>query len=588
MSWLPYSPAVAAYLERHAIDLDIAYRLGVRYDRDTVVYPYTAPDGHTYQRRRDLNDPKRRTKQPPGEPLTLWWPAGRPEGGSSVLLCEGEPDALAALTALEGREDAPTVCGLPGTTTPPPTIAAELGQVGTLYLALDGDEAGRDCADKIARALQHHVELRVVEFDEEQDLADRLASEAAGPAWLVHALEQAPVAPRVRTAPPTGDYPRRRRRRQADEAADRSVRAESLVDTRPEPARWLWADRIPLGTATLLVGREKVGKSTLSTELAGQLSRGLLEGDCSGEAADTLIVTYEDSAARTLVPRLMAAGADLSRVHLLTAQRGGAPDLVTLPADVERIGELAEERGARLIIVDPLSASLGSDVDGHRDQDIRRAIAPLVALAERHDLAVLAVAHLNEAQGGDALSRVLGSRGLTAAVRSVLTFGRAPDAEDGSPDRVLAHAASNLGPEAASLACRVEGRDVEGPDGETIPTSRLVIVGVSQTRADDLVATPTREKLSERDEAAEFLRGELADGPRPVTELRSTAEALDIRWTTLRRAKDRLGVVSTRELSRGGRVHLTLRTGSVAPSKEAFHTGLRRRAFPPDAAGSRR
>ena len=88
MSWLPFSPAVAAYLERHAIDLDVAHRVGVRYDRDTVVYPYTAPDGHTYEPRRDLNDPKPRTKQPPGEPLSLWWPVGRTESGSCVLLCE--------------------------------------------------------------------------------------------------------------------------------------------------------------------------------------------------------------------------------------------------------------------------------------------------------------------------------------------------------------------------------------------------------------------------------------------------------------------------------------------------------------------
>lgn len=334
----------------------------------------------------------------------------------------------------------------------------------------------------------------------------------------------------------------------AEPRGGRAIVAETLAGIRAERARWLWAGRVPLGTATLLVGREKLGKSTLSVELAAQLSRGTLEGDLRGDPAATLIVSYEDSAARTIAPRLMAAGADLGRVHRVAAQRDGAPDLVTLPADVERIGELAVERGARLIVVDPLSASLGSDVDGHRDQDIRRAIAPLVALAERRDLAVLAVAHLNKAPGGDALSRVLGSRGLTAAVRSVLTFGRAPEADEGSPDRVLAHAASNLAPEAPSLACRIEGREVLTDDGETIPTSRLVIGEEVDTRADDLISTRSDDERTDTDLAADWLADELADGEwrasRPVKE---AAKAAGHSERTIQRARRALGVEDRRD-----------------------------------------
>ncbi len=159
--------------------------------------------------------------------------------------------------------------------------------------------------------------------------------------------------------------------------ARRSVTAESFAAIHAEPTRWLWDRRIPLGAATLLVGREKLGKSTLTAELAARLSRGTLEGDLRGTHAATLIVTYEDSAGRTTKPRLMAAGADLSRVHRVSAQRDGGADLVTLPADVDSVAALAAETEARLVIVDPLSASLGADVDGHRDQDIRRALAPL-------------------------------------------------------------------------------------------------------------------------------------------------------------------------------------------------------------------
>lgn len=322
----------------------------------------------------------------------------------------------------------------------------------------------------------------------------------------------------------------------------REVLAESFAAVRAERARWLWARRIPLGTATLLVGREKLGKSSLTCELAAQLSRGLLDGDLHGQPAATLIITFEDSASRTIKPRLMAAGADLAHVHHVRAQCGGSADLVTLPGDVERLGALAVETGARLVIVDPLSASLGSDVDGHRDQDIRRALAPLVALAERADLALLALAHLNKSQGGDALSRVLGSRGLTAAVRSVLTFGRAPDVEEDSPERVLAHPASNLAPEAPSLAYRHEGREVLADDGDIIDTNRLVLLGECDTRADELITTRSGDERTDTESAGDWLADELADGEwHQSRAVKAAAKAAGHADRTLERARASIG-----------------------------------------------
>jgi len=216
----------------------------------------------------------------------------------------------------------------------------------------------------------------------------------------------------------------------------REIVAESFASIAAERTRWLWDRRIPLGCATLLVGREKLGKSTLTDELAARLSRGELPGDFAGEPAGTLIVSYEDSAARTIKPRLMAAGADLAHVHRTLAMSKGARDLVTLPDDVERIGELAVRYGVRLLVIDPLSAALNGKIDAHREQDMRRqALAPLAQLAEECDLAVLGLAHFNKARAGDLLSRVLGTRGLTAGVRSVLAFGRDPDADEDSVDR---------------------------------------------------------------------------------------------------------------------------------------------------------
>ena len=122
MARLDFSPAVVGYLERHAVDPELAYGLGVRSDRDAIVYPYTTPRGESYTRRRDLADERKVTKQPSGEPLILWWPAGRPAAGADVLLTEGEPDALAALSALDGHPVA--VAALPGTEIPADRVTA--------------------------------------------------------------------------------------------------------------------------------------------------------------------------------------------------------------------------------------------------------------------------------------------------------------------------------------------------------------------------------------------------------------------------------------------------------------------------------
>jgi hypothetical protein len=327
----------------------------------------------------------------------------------------------------------------------------------------------------------------------------------------------------------------------------RSIVSESFASIRAERTRWLWAGRIPLRAPTLLVGREKLGKSTLTVALAAGVSRGTLPGDLMGTPASVLMLSYEDSAATTVKPRLIAASADPARVFQTKAEREGVRDLVSLPDDVEAIGSIVREHECRLVIVDPFSASLGADINSHRDQDIRRTIAALAQLAELTDAALLLVAHFNKAQGGDSLTRVLGSRGLPAAARSVLVFGKAPDAEDGSPDRVLAHAACNVAAEAPSLACRIEPRVIEDETGD-IETSRLAFLGDCDTHADDLLATRGEDERSDREIAADWLADELADGEwRKSAEVKARAKEEGIADRTLQRARVLLGVEDRRE-----------------------------------------
>lgn len=313
-----------------------------------------------------------------------------------------------------------------------------------------------------------------------------------------------------------------------------------------ERTAWLWAGRIPLGAPTLLVGREKLGKSTLTVKLAADVSRGTLDGDLKGKPANVLLLSYEDSASNTVKPRLLAAGADVRRIFCAQAQQDGLRDLVSLPSDVERIAALVRDHRCRLIVVDPFSASLGTEINSHRDQDVRRAMAALTQIAEAERAALLLVAHFNKAPAGDALTRVLGSRGLTAASRSVLVFGRDPDAEDGSPDRVLAHAACNLAPEAPSLACRIEPQVIEHRAG-VIETSRLVILGDCDVHADHLLATRGEDERSDRDIAADWLADTLADGLwHQAAEVKARAKTGGIAERTLHRARKQLGIEDRR------------------------------------------
>ena len=328
-----------------------------------------------------------------------------------------------------------------------------------------------------------------------------------------------------------------------------------LATVRPRPVRWLWQHRIPLGAPTLLAGKPKLGKSTLAHDLAAKVTTGTLDGDLEGTPAGVLVVTFEDLVAETVVPRLTAAGAALERVRTVEVERDGERDLVSLPDDLAGIEGAVADLGARLLIVDPLMAALAGETNTHRDHHVRRVLGPVAKLAERNDLAVLTIMHLNKGQGADLIGRIGGSVAFTGAARSLLVFGADPadpDGEDGAA-RVLAQR-GNLAKRAPSLAYRIEGQVIDGPDG-SIETSRLVCLGESDAHADELLAAvASTEERMDRDAAVDFLRSELENGPRPVKEVRAAAKDAGISDRTLDRAKSQLRVKSERvgEHGRGG------------------------------------
>jgi hypothetical protein len=310
-----------------------------------------------------------------------------------------------------------------------------------------------------------------------------------------------------------------------------------------EKLSYLEPGRIPLGLVTVVGGYGGLGKSQYTCLLAAKLSR----GEYSQPAA-AMIATAEDSPSTTVRPRLEAVQADLDLVYFLSIQSDdGLTDGIAIPDDLDSVADEMQRVGARLLIVDPLVAHLPNEIDSHKDQSVRRALAPLYRLAQELDCAVVVCIHLNKAHGMQPLQRLSGSGAFGNAARSVLLLDRDPDDPDGEQGRrrVLAHVKSNDGPEMPSLLYEIAPILLPATaDEPEVETSRLALLGESPHNGRALLASAaaSEEERSALDEAEEFLLGELNDGQRhQAEELFKAAGKVGINYRTLRRARKTIG-----------------------------------------------
>ncbi|HEY7340346.1 MAG TPA: AAA family ATPase [Ktedonobacterales bacterium] len=311
---------------------------------------------------------------------------------------------------------------------------------------------------------------------------------------------------------------------------------------------WLWKGRIPLGAITLLDGDPGLGKSLITLDLAARVTRGREMPDgTDGVDGGVVLLSAEDALAATVRPRLAAAGADLDRVEMMRGVTlygsSGATNPtqrrdVLLPRDIREIERLIWQVEARLVVIDPLMAYLDLKVNSWRDQDVRRALAPLAALAERTGAAILVLRHLNKATGMNAIYRGGGSIGIVAAARSGLLVAKHPD--DPEHQRVLAATKSNLGPSLPSLSYRI----TTSWDSEGIPW--IEWQGECALSAEQALAAPQPEqdgaRSSKLEEAVEWLHTKLAKGPVLGRVVERAARGAGISDATLRRARGRLPI----------------------------------------------
>lgn len=342
----------------------------------------------------------------------------------------------------------------------------------------------------------------------------------------------------------------------------RRLIAHRASELEPEKLVWIWPGRIPEGKLVLLGGPPGLGKSQLTAFMAATVSTGghWPCGEGTTQVGDVIFMSAEDGTRDTIIPRLMAAGADRERVHIVEAATkpdGTGRKTFSLKTDVDLLEQMAREIGTvRLIVVDPISAYLGGG-DGNGNAETRELLEPLADMANRLRIAVVAVNHLNKGGAGQQspLNRFAGSIAFIAAARAAFAVIEDPDDKD---RRLLLQAKNNLGSRCQGLAFRIEQRIV----GDGVLSSNVMFESepVSITLDEALPASEGRGRSngrSTKDEAADFLRTILADGAVPVLRIEAEARAAGLlapdkpisQHKPFRAARDLLGITPQR---RGG------------------------------------
>ena len=281
----------------------------------------------------------------------------------------------------------------------------------------------------------------------------------------------------------------------------------SLIKTRRQ--KWFWEPFtghgvIPLGTATIVAGKGGEGKTTFMLHLAALASRGQLPGDLHGQKMATIVIGPEDDWDTVMVPRLKAAGADLDRIYQIevesTLDEFTSRRSLKFPLDVDMIEQAIGETGAKVLVVDPAPSLMHGDMN--KVQDVRQSYEPLIALAQRREIALILINHFNKG-GGSVSGGLSGSHAWRDLTRSYLAF--ATDEESG--ERVFSQDKNNYGESKGSYKFTLESVEVSTDDGETASVARVNFLGETDQTVGDSIsrANGDDEDLDDRNVAQSFV-----------------------------------------------------------------------------------
>ncbi len=311
-------------------------------------------------------------------------------------------------------------------------------------------------------------------------IGERMTGREMSPRELKLAMQQ--WARSEGDATHTGTEPTARR---ADGPLEkRDLRLTPASSTDPLPVFWGWADRLPMSSLAMVAGREGTGKSTFCAWLAAKVTTGALPGELLGKPRNVIYVVVEDSWRMTVVPRLMAAGADRSRVFRADIETLDTEDAtLSLPTDNPLLEARIVEQSVGLVIIDPIMSTMDDSLNENSTKQVRRVLDALAKMADRTGCMVVGIAHFNKGSSNESVMRVSASKAFTDVPRAVFTF--ADDADTGA--RVMTQSKNSLGPGRESVTYELEQTTVPTRLGPA-PVSRFVFTGESATSVDDILA----------------------------------------------------------------------------------------------------
>ena len=375
---------------------------------------------------------------------------------------------------------------------------SERPDVERVFLCLDADKAGEDACKRLAGLLPDTVSVTRIQpcmKDWNEVLVHR--AEIPNRNYFKSIVLKEPSKPET-------------------------VKIIRMSDVEPTPVEWLWKPYLPFGKLSVLQGNPGEGKTYFAMHLAAACTNGkLLPNMERMEPFNVIYQTAEDGLGDTVKPRLIEAGADLDRVLVIDDSD------VQLTLSDERIEKAIIENNARLVIIDPIQAYLGADVDMNRANEVRPIFMRLGQVAQRTGCAILLIGHLNKAAGMQSLQRGLGSIDIAAAVRSVMFIGKL---KHDPTMRILTHEKSSLAPPGASLAFSL------GDEGG------FRWVGEYDITADEMLSGIEPQRETKTQQAKDLICTLLAGGKQVLSEdIDKAALERGIPGRTVRDAKRELG-----------------------------------------------
>ena len=367
-----------------------------------------------------------------------------------------------------------------------------------VFLCLDADKAGEDACKRLVALLPDTVSVTRIQ-PTRKDWNDVLVHRAEIPNrnYFKSIVLKEPSKPET-------------------------VKIIRMSDVELTPVEWLWKPYLPFGKLSVLQGNPGEGKTYFAMHLAAACTNGkLLPNMERMEPFNVIYQTAEDGLGDTVKPRLIEAGADLDRVLVIDDSE------VQLTLSDERIEKAIIENNARLVIIDPIQAYLGADVDMNRANEVRPIFMRLGQVAQRTGCAILLIGHLNKAAGMQSLQRGLGSIDIAAAVRSVMFIGKL---KHDPTMRILTHEKSSLAPPGASLAFSL------GDEGG------FRWVGEYDITADEMLSGIEPQRETKTQQAKDLICALLAGGKQVLSEdIDKAALERGIPGRTVRDAKRELG-----------------------------------------------